>query len=734
MKRIAFNSCILALSFLFLSSVNAQEKQKLTNEIIWGSPAFYGASISGVNSMKDGVHYTSLDRAERATEVNKYQYKDNKKIATLVPATALPEGKGIGDYQFSADETKVLLQTDVEGVYRYSQTANYFVYDIKTGQSQPLTDFSKGPQRLADFSPSGNQIAFVRNNNLFVADLNKKTEVQITTDGEENKIINGFPDWVNEEEFGYAKAFHWSPKGTKIAFVRFDESAVKQFQMAMYGSLYPEQYIFKYPKAGEANSSVQVKIYDLNSGKLQDCNFKERAEFYVPRIQWTKDDNKLCIMKMNRHQNNLQFLLADLSINHPFGIELNTIYEENAKTYIEINDNLVFLKDGRQFLWNSQKSGYNHLYLFDMTGKEVRALTTGNWDVIDFKGIDESTGTVYYTSAEESPIEKHVYAVSLDGKKKRKLSTKPGYNDANFSSTFKFYINYHSDANTPSYITLHSANGKLIKELETNERVRKELEKYQISPKTFFTFKTERGDELNGWMIKPANFDPNKKYPVIMDVYGGPGSNTVVNRWGGNNYLWHQMMAQDGFLIVSVDPRGTMFKGRDFMHSTYLQLGKLETEDMISSAVYLSSLSYVDKDRIGIQGWSYGGYLSSLCMTKGADYFKAGVAIAPVTNWRYYDSIYTERFMRTPQENADGYDDNSPINHVNLLKGKYLLVHGAADDNVHYQNTMEMINALVKANKQFEHFIYPNRNHGIYGGNTRLHLFNMVSNFHKISL
>jgi dipeptidyl-peptidase 4 len=385
-------------------------------------------------------------------------------------------------------------------------------------------------------------------------------------------------------------------------------------------------------------------------------------------------------------------------------------------------------------LWNSQKSGYNHLYLFDMAGKEVRALTSGNWDVIDFKGIDEATGTVYYTSAEESPIEKHVYSVSLDAKKKRKLSTKAGYNDALFSATYKYFINFQSDANTPSYITLHSANGKLIKELETNERVRKELEKFNITPKTFFTFKTERGDELNGWMIKPANFDPNKKYPVIMDVYGGPGSNTVANKWGGHNYMWHQMMAQEGYLIVSVDPRGTIFRGRDFMHSTYLQLGKLETEDMISSAVYLSTLSYVDKNRIGIQGWSYGGYLSSLCMTKGADYFKAGIAIAPVTNWRYYDTIYTERFMRTPQENADGYDDNSPINHVNLLKGKYLLVHGAADDNVHYQNTMEMINALVKANKQFEHFIYPNRNHGIYGGTTRLHLFNMVSDFHKRSL
>jgi dipeptidyl-peptidase 4 len=734
MNIFALRHALAIVAILTSSLLFSQEKQSLTNEIIWGSPAFYAASVNGVLSMNDGIHYSSLDRSDKKTEVNKYAYKDSQKIATLVPASALPGDKVIGDYQFSADETKVLIQTDVEGVYRYSNTANFYVYDLKSGKSTPLTDFKLGKQRLADFSPSGNQIAFVRDNNLFVKDLNKNSEVQVTTDGENNKIINGFPDWVNEEEFGYAKAFHWSPKGTKIAFCRFDESAVKEFQMAMYGDLYPEQYTFKYPKAGEVNSTVQVKVYDLSTGKTKDCNFNTREEFYVPRIKWTADDNKLCIMKMNRHQNHLQFLMADLSKDNPFGIELTSIYDEKADTYIDINDNLVFLKDGRHFLWNSQKSGYNHLYLFDMNGNQASAITSGNWEVVEFKGIDEATKTVFYTSAEVSPMEKHVYAVSTDGKKKRKLSIKPGQNDAVFSNTFKYYINYHSDANTPPYITLHNASGKLIKELETNERLRNELTKYTLSTKTFFNFKTERGDVLNGWMIKPANFDESKKYPVLMDIYGGPGSNTVLDRWGGHTHLWHQMMAQHGYVIVSVDPRGTMFRGRDFMHSTYLQLGKLETEDMISSAKHLASLNFVDKDRIGIQGWSYGGYMSSLCMTKGADFFKAGVAIAPVTNWRFYDSIYTERFMQTPQENASGYDDNSPINHVKLLKGKYLLVHGAADDNVHYQNTMEMINALVAANKQFEHFIYPNRNHGIYGGTTRLHLFNMITDFHKRSL
>lgn len=732
MRKLKFqmipHMALIAMATLFSFKADAQLKQ-LDNQTIWATPTFVSASAGSMRSMNDGVHFTRVERAEKGVELNQYEYKTGNKVKTLVPRNILPDDKTFSAYQFSADEKKVLLETDVESVYRYSRTANFYVYDLSTGKATPLTDFNKGKQRLGDFSPKGDRVAFVRNNNIFIKDLSTGEEKAVTTDGVPNEIINGFPDWVNEEEFGYAKAFHWSPGGTKIAFCRFDERNVKEFQMAMYGSLYPEQYRFKYPKAGEENSTVKVKIYDTSSGKTKDCKLPLNKEFYIPRIKWTQNDNQLCIMKMNRHQNHLEFLLADLGKDHPFDVELEKIYDEKSETYIEINDNLIFLDNGNQFLWNSTKNGYNHIYLFDMKGREVRSLTSGKWEVIDFLGLDEAKSTVYYTSAEAGPLEKRLYSVNLNGRKNKELSKNPGYHSADFSKTYEYFILTHSDANTPPTITLHNSSGKEIRVLEDNQKLRKSLEDYHIQPKTFFTFTTERGDELNGFMIQPHNFDPTKKYPVLLNIYGGPGSNMVKNAWGGHNYMWHQMMAQEGYLVVSVDPRGTMYRGTEFGHSTYMQLGKLETEDMISTAKYLAKQSYVNPDQIGIMGWSYGGYLSSLCMTKGADFFKAGIAIAPVTNWRYYDTIYTERFMRTPQENEDGYDDNSPINHVKDLRGNYLLVHGSADDNVHYQNTMEMIDALVAANKQFDQFIYPNRNHGIYGGNTRNHLFEQLTNW-----
>lgn len=726
---------LLGLWLVSMSSLQLKAQNKeFTNALIWNTPTFFPASAGSFESMKDGVHYTRLNRVEQKTELNKYQYSDGEKVSTLVPADVLPGKLTISRYQFSEDEKKVLLETEVEPIYRRSYLANYFVYDIEKEDLQKLTDFSKGKQRLADFSPKGDKIAFIRGNDIFIKDLASNTETQVTHDGKENHIINGYPDWVYEEEFGYNKAFHWSPDGTRIGYCRFDESNVKQFQMAMYGELYPEQYTFKYPKAGEENAKVTVHIYDVATAKTKNCNLPANKEYYIPRIAWTRKGHELCIMKMNRHQNHLEFLLADLSKDHPFDIELKRIFEEKSETYIEINDNLTFLSNGKEFLWNSARTGFNHLYLFDMSGKEVRAITSGKWEVTEFLGLDEEEGRVYYIAAEESPLEKAVFTVDLRGKKKRSLSAMPGNNKAQFSSSFAYFINTWSDANTPPVISLHDNKGKQIRALEDNRRLREAMSEYRISPKVFFTFKTERGDELNAWMIQPTGFNPNEKYPVLLNVYGGPGSNMVSNSWGGHNYLWHQMMAQQGYLVISVDPRGTMYRGNEFGHSTYLQLGKLETEDMISTAKYLATLPYVDSERIGIQGWSYGGYLSSLCMTKGAEYFKAGIAIAPVTNWRFYDTIYTERFMRTPQENEDGYDDNSPINHVDKLKGKYLLIHGAADDNVHYQNTMEMIDALVAADKQFDLFIYPNRNHGIYGGNTRNHLFERLSTWLKENL
>jgi dipeptidyl-peptidase-4 len=636
---------------------------------------------------------------------------------------------GIDDYEFSADESKLLISTDTESIYRHSSRAQYYVFNIEKAKAFPLADAEKGKQRLATFSPDGEKVAFVRKNNLFISDLKYRTEVKVTSDGVDNKIINGATDWVYEEEFGFDRGFYWSPKGDRIAYYKFDESEVKQFQMAMYGDLYPEQYTFKYPKAGEANSIVNIYVYDVTANTSRMVNTGSETDIYFPRIKWTKNNDELCIMRMNRHQNNLEFLFTNLRDNGPFEISTRVVYSEKSDTYIDINDNLIFLADGKTFLWNSERDGYNRIYQFDTDGNMVRQITSGDWDVIDFYGYSEATKTIFYSSSEVSAMEQHVYSQGITKKSGKQLSERKGTNSAAFSSTFDYYINYHSDANTPYYRTLHNSKGKEIRMLKDNKALKETLAGYATSKKEFFTFTNSAGVELNCWMIKPVNFDASKKYPVYVSIYGGPGHNTVTDAWGGRDYLWHQMLAQKGYMVVSCDPRGTLYGGRDFKHATYQQLGKLETEDFIDLAKHLGRQPYVDANRIGIQGWSYGGYMTSLCMTKGAEYYKMGIAVAPVTNWRYYDSIYTERFMRTPQENADGYDDNSPINHVNLLTGKYLLVHGSADDNVHYQNSMEMVDALVKANKKFDLFIYPNKNHGIYGGNTRLHLFNMMLDF-----
>ncbi|MFT6844789.1 MAG: dipeptidyl-peptidase-4 [Flavobacteriales bacterium] len=719
---------------MFTGNISAQEK--LTNEKIWYSGEFSASYVSGINSMKNGIHYTSLDFEEGNMIINKYDYRSSKKLSTVLSSADLmfqDEKVQISGYQFSADEKKLLISSAVEGIYRHSSQANYFVYDLSTKLLKPLSDFSKGKQRLAEFSPNGNLIAFVRENNLFVVDIATAEEVQITSDGSNNNIINGGTDWVYEEEFGFDKGFYWSPKGTKIAFYKFDESKVKQFQMATYGGLYPDQYTFKYPKAGEDNSIVSIHMYDVVARKTYDCPIGDETNIYIPRITWTANDNVLAILRLNRLQNHVEYLAAKFN---PKIQELTSevIYEERSETYLEINDDVQFLNDGKYFVNTSERSGFNHIYLYNMKGEIVRQLTKGKYDVTSIKGIDQKKKLVYYRAAEANAMERHVFSIGLNGRGKKNLTPKKGTNDANFSSSFKYFINFHSDANTPYNISLHDYTGKKIKTLKDNKKLKETIAKYNFGKKEFFNFNTAAGINLNGWMIKPANFNENKEYPVFMTMYNGPGINQVNDSWGSSNFLWHQLLAQEGYIVVCVDGRGTGYRGSEFKKCTYLQLGKYETEDQIATGVYLGNLPYVDKNRIGVQGWSYGGYMSSLCMTKGADVFKAGIAVAPVTNWRYYDNIYTERFMRTPQENGDNYDDNSPINHVDKLKGAYLLVHGSADDNVHYQNTMEMVNALVKANKQFDLFIYPDKNHGIYGGTTRLHLFTKMTNFLKQNL
>ena len=749
MKRIA----IAVISILSLNTINAQneefatskkgsskEKAPISAQIdlqenaplkkmidlkdIWKDYTFSSETVRGVRSMNDGKNYTVLERGKPGVDLVQYNYKTGKKVATLINAKDLVfEGKSLGmqTYQFSADESKVLIGTEVEAIYRRSSKAFYYVYDLKSKKIEQLA--SEGKQMYADFSPSGNKVAYVYNNNLFFKDFTNNSVSQITVDGEYNKIINGASDWVYEEELELSKAFQWSVDGQHLAFFRFNEEAVKQWNMKMYDGLYPTDYKFKYPKAGEENAKVQIKIFDLTSKKIVDVDLRTPYE-YIPSIEWTKDANTLAVISSNRHQNEVKINLVNATDG-----KSKTVHVEKSDTYIEMPFEVHFTKDQKHFIILSEKSGYRHLYLHSIDGKLKNQITKGDWPVTAYYGINEKKGVIYYQSAETSAMDRNVYSINLNGSGKKRLTNKDGTNSADFSTSFDYFINYHTSANTPNYVSLHNSTGGLIRVLKDNQKLNQTLALYEIGEKTFFSFKTSENVELNAWMIKPPNFSETKKYPVFLTIYGGPGSQTVTNSWGGSNYFWHQMLAQKGYIVISVDNRGTGARGVDFKKVTYKQLGKYETQDQIEAAKYFASLPYVDPTRIGVQGWSYGGYMSSLCLLKGADYFKAAIAVAPVTNWRFYDSIYTERYMQTPQENEDGYDDNSPINHVEKLKGKYLLVHGMADDNVHLQNTSEMISALVEADKQFDLFVYPNKNHGIYGGNTRYHLYTKMTNF-----
>ncbi len=728
MKRI---SMLLVGTFITLA-IFAQSSDTLKTislDQIWKTYSFYPRGVYGINSLKNGKEFTRITKGS----VVVYDYKSGDSITTLVNASDLiPKGDTLplrlSGFTMSEDESLFLIPTEEEAIYRHSSKAEFFVFDTK---SKKLEKLSKGgKQRLADFSPQGDQIAFVRENNLFVKNIASGTEKQITTDGSHNAIINGTCDWVYEEEFGFTKAFFWSPDGKYIAYYRFDESRVKEYTLTYYGELYPDQETYKYPKAGEDNSLVDIYIYDLAAGKAVKVDVGEETDQYIPRIKWTSDATKLAVQRVNRLQNHLDILIADASTGSS-----SVIYTEDNLYYIDITDNLTFTPDGKYFIMSSEKSGYNHLYYYGIDGKLIRQLTSGNWDVTSMYGYDADEKKIYFQSAERSPMDRDVYEVNLKGKKKL-ISTQIGTNSANFSSNFDYFINTWSDANTPSVYTVNQADGKHVRVLEDNKALVTKLKEYEISPVEFFTFTTPditlpSGEqvELNAWRILPANFNPEKKYPVLLSIYGGPGSQEVTNSWGGFNLMWFQMLAENGIMVISVDNRGTGARGEVFKKMTYKELGKYETLDYIETAKYMSTLPYVDKDRIGIFGWSYGGFMASNALFQGADYFSTAIAVAPVTNWRYYDNIYTERFMQKPQDNPTGYDNNSPINHVEKLKGHYLLVHGGADDNVHPQNTMDLVSALVAADKQFDLMLYPNKNHGIYGGNTRYHLFKKMTDF-----
>lgn len=716
---------------LFVSALSfAQSSNKqFTLADQWKSWTFWANSVYGITSMNDGIHYTT---ASEDGDIIKYAYETGKPVDTIFNATN--EGINPDDYEFNENESKILLLTNKKAIYRRSFTADYFVYDVKDKSIKKVSE--NGKQQIASFSPDADKIAFIRNNNMFIKNLTTGEEIQITSDGEFNKIINGIPDWVYEEEFEFNKAYTWSPDGKKIAYIKFNESDVKMFGMTMFAGqkpivtenkLYPENRSFKYPKAGEANSIVSVHIYDLETKKTIKVDIGSEKDIYIPRLRWTKDIKTIGVFRMNRLQNTFELLFADSETG-----STKVIYTETNKYFFDETDfdNLQFTNDGKYFVMTSERDGYRHLYLHDMNGKLVKQITSGKWDVTEFLGYDEVNKMFYYQSAEESPIYRTVYKIDLAGKEKVKLSPQKGTNTAEFSKNFKYYIHFFSNSETPNYVTLHNSKGKLIRILEDNANLKTLVKEYGGARKEFFSFKTGEGVELNAWMIKPIDFNPEKKYPVIITQYSGPGSQEVLDDWSFY-FAWDHLLAQEGAILMCVDPRGTGARGEEFRKMTYLQLGKYETIDLIETAKWLQKQPYVKADKIGIWGWSYGGFMTALCMTKGADYFTTGIAVAPVTNWRYYDNIYTERFMRTPQENPSGYDDNSPINFAGLLKGHLLIVHGSADDNVHWQNTAEFTEALVQADKQFDQFIYTNRNHSIFGGNTRYHLYTMMLNYWK---
>ena len=710
----------------FALTMHAWAQNEITLEQIWKTNEFGSKSVSGISSMKDGAHYTIMVAAGTSQFIVKYNYKTGNAVDTIFNSS-MAKNNGlilpkVESYKFNFDESQLLFSTQEEKIYRHSYRSNYIVYDIK---SKGWTLLSQaGLQQLGTFSPDGKKIAFVRQNNLFVVDLIAKQETQITFDGQKNKIINGASDWVYEEEFGFDKAYEWSPDGNKIAFYKFDETEVKEFGMSIYGTLYPEYSTFKYPKAGERNAEVQILIYDLKSKKTIKSDLGNDEDQYIPRIKWTKNSDILSCQRLNRLQNKLDLILIECGSGNA-----NVILTENSSTYIDVTNDLTFLADNKSFIWSSELGGYNHLYLYSLDGKMINQITTGNWDVIAYKGFDEVSQTLFFTAAKSASTNKDVCKVKIDGANFKVISEKLGYNEPNFSKTFDYFINTYSNANTPAAFILYDKNGKQVRSLEENTALQNKLKNYKLSNKEFMTIKTSDGTELNTWMIKPPDFNESKKYPVIFVVYGGPGRNTVLNTWEGAAYMWNQHLAQKGYIVVSVDNRGTQYKGEKFKKLTYGNLGMYETMDQIEAAKYIGNLPYVDKNRIGIQGWSFGGYLSSLCITKGNDVFKAAIAVAPVTNWRYYDSIYTERFLGLPKDNAKGYDDNSPINFTEQLKGNYLLIHGTADDNVHFQNSVEMVSSLQKANKHFDFMIYPDKNHGIGGGNTRLHIYTKMTNF-----
>ena len=703
-------------------------QQKITIDDIYNG-VFQTKQMDDLTAMKNTNQYTVLnaDKASGSQQIDLYDFATLQKVATLIDTKNFKSLDGIDSYLFSKDEKSILIANNSEKIFRHSTIANYFIYNIATQKLEAVLDYKI---QEPTFSPDGLKLAFAKDNNLFVYEIANKTVTQITFDGKKNAVINGITDWVYEEEFAFVRAFDWNANSSKLAFIRFDESEVPEFSMNIYGKdLYPTTEVFKYPKAGEKNAVVSLHLVDIKSNTTQKIALNDYSDFYIPRIKWTNDANFLSVQVLNRHQNHLDLIFVNANT-----FETKIILTEKDNAYIDITNTLTFLKDN-SFIWSSEKDGFYHFYWYDKTGKLINQITKGSWDVTDFYGFDEKTKTVFYQSVENGSINRDVFRIGIEGKNKLCLSDQTGTNSATFSPNYQYFINTFSSASQPQTYTLQESKaGKTLQTIVENKALLQKLEKYDLPSKDFFVLKTEKGVELNAWIIKPKDFDTNKKYPVFMYQYSGPGSQQVDNSWHRYDDYWFMMLAQQGYIVACVDGRGTGFKGSAFKKITQKQLGKFEVEDQIDAAKVIGNYSFVDKNRIGIFGWSYGGFMASNCILKGADVFKMAIAVAPVTSWRFYDSIYTERYMQTPQENASGYDDNSPLNFANKLKGKFLLIHGTADDNVHFQNSMRMIESLVQANKQFDWAVYPDKNHGIYGGKTRVQLYTKMTNFIKDNL
>lgn len=700
------------------------------------SGKFSPENIYGVVPMPDGEHYTQ--RNAEGTQIVKYSFRTGEPVEVVFDVAKARECpfKKFDSYQFSPDGSKILIATETTPIYRHSYTAVHYLYPVKRNDKGVTTNniveklSDGGPQQAPVFSPDGNLVAFVRDNNIFLVKLlYGNSESQVTEDGKLNSVLNGIPDWVYEEEFGFNRALEFNADNTMLAYVRFDESEVPSYTFPLFAGEaprnnalqdYPGEYTYKYPKAGYPNSKVSVHTFDIKSKVIRQVKLPIDADGYIPRIRFTQDPNKLAIMTLNRHQNRFDMYFAD-----PRSTVCKLALRDESPYYINENvfDNIRFYPDNFSFV--SDKSGYPHLYWYSMNGNLIKQVTSGNYEVKSFIGWNPDTNEFYYTSNEESPMRQAVYKIDRKGKKV-KLSNQQGTNSPIFSSSMKYFMNKFTSLDTPMLITLNDNTGKVLKTLVTNDKLKEKLAGYAIPQKEFFTFKTTEGVDLNGWMMKPVNFDPSKRYPVLMFQYSGPGSQQVLDKWG---ISWETYMASLGYVVACVDGRGTGGRGSEFQKCTYLNLGVKEAKDQVEAAKYLGGLPYVDKGRIGIWGWSFGGYMTIMSMSEGTPVFKAGVAVAAPTDWKYYDTVYTERFMRTPKENAEGYKAASAFSRADNLHGNLLLVHGMADDNVHFQNCTEYAEHLVQLGKQFDMQVYTNRNHGIYGGNTRNHLYTRLTNF-----